>query len=81
MGAEQIRKSLLYSELVVGKHNLCRPKLCFKEVCKYDLKSLNIRTDGWELLANDCFNRRPNVHKGMNERRKKNHETEADEEM
>ena len=53
MGAERIPKSLLYSELVVGKRNRGRPKLRFKDVCKRDLKSLNITTDEWEWLAND----------------------------
>ena len=52
MGAEQIPKSLLYSESVVGKRNRGRPKLSFKDVCKHDLESLNITTGDWELLAN-----------------------------
>ena len=52
-GAERILKSLLHGELVVGKPNRCRPKLRFKDVCKRDLKSLNIITDELELLAND----------------------------
>ena len=53
MGAERIPKYLLYSELVVGKCNRGRPKLRFKDVCKRDLKSLDITTDELELLAND----------------------------
>ena len=35
------------------KRNRGRPKLRFKDVCKHDLKSLNITTDELELLAND----------------------------
>ena len=68
MGAEQIQKSLLYSELVVGKPNRGRPKLRFKDVCKRDLKSLNITTDEWELLANDRAKLRLFVRKRLLER-------------
>ena len=49
----RIPKSLLYIELVVGKRNRGRPKLRFNDVCKRDLKSLNMTTDELELLAND----------------------------
>ena len=68
MGAEQIPKSLLYSELVVGKRNRGRPKLRFKDVCKRDLKSLNITTDELELLANDRAEWRLFVRKRLLER-------------
>ena len=63
-------KSLLYGELVVGKRNRCRPKLRFKDVCKRDLKILNIRTDELELLANDRAKWRSTVHKRLKEREK-----------
>ena len=53
MGAGRILKSLLYGELVVGKRNRGHPKLRFNDVCKRDLKSLNLKTDELELLAND----------------------------
>ena len=52
MSAERIPKSLLYGKLVVGKRNRGRPKFRFKDVCKRDLKSLNIKSDELELLAN-----------------------------
>ena len=65
MGAERIQKSLLYGELIVGKRNRGRPKLRFKDVCKRDLKSLKIRSDELELLANDH-----KVHKRLKEREK-----------
>ena len=68
MGAERIPKSLLYSELVVGKRNRGRPKLRFKDVYKRDLKSLSIRTDALELLANDRAKWRSSVRKRLMER-------------
>ena len=34
-------------------HIIKRTKLRFKDVCQRDLKSLNITTDEWGLLAND----------------------------
>ena len=69
VGAEKIPKSLLFSELVVGKRNRSRLKLRFKDVCKRDLKSLNIRTDEWELLANDRAKWRSTLHKRLMERK------------
>ena len=45
-----------------------RPKLRFKDVCKRDLKSLNIRTDEWELFANDRAKLRSAVRKRLMER-------------
>ena len=70
MGAEQIPKSLLYGELVVGKGNRCRLKLRFKDVCKRDLKSFNVRNDEWELLANERDKWIFTVHKRLKEREK-----------
>ena len=70
MGEEQVPKSLLYGELVVGKHNRSRPKRRFKDVCKRDLKSLNIRSDELELLANDRTKWRSIVHKRLEEMEK-----------
>ncbi|MCP4267312.1 MAG: hypothetical protein GY777_17355, partial [Candidatus Brocadiaceae bacterium] len=67
MNAERIPKFLLYGELVVGKRNRGRPKLRFKDVCKRDLKSLNIGTDDWELLANDRAKWRSTIHKRLKE--------------
>ena len=68
MAAERIPKSLLYSELAVGKRNRGRPKLRFKNICRRDLKSLNITTDEWELLANDRAKSRLFVRKKLLER-------------
>ena len=68
MNAERIPKFLLYGELVVGKRNRGRPKLRFKDVCKRDLKSLNIGTNDWELLANDRAKWRSTIHKRLKER-------------
>ena len=61
---------MLYGELVVGKRNRGCPKLRFKDVCKRDLKSLNLRTDELELLANDRTNCISTVHKRLKEREK-----------
>ena len=44
MNDERIPKALLYSELVVGKRNVGRPRLRYKDVCKCDLKSLKMFT-------------------------------------
>ena len=64
----RIPKSLLWKELVVVKRNRSRPRLRLKYVRKRDLKSLNIGTNEWELLVNDCVRWRSAVHKGQVER-------------
>ena len=43
---EQIPKDLLHIELNVGKRNVGLPR--YKDVCKRDLKSLNINIGEWE---------------------------------
>ena len=47
MGDERILKSVLYSELSDDTRKRGRPTLRFKDVCKRDLKNLNIGTDKW----------------------------------
>ena len=42
MGDKQIPKSMLYSNLVNGRRKRGWPTLRFKDVCKHDLKSLNV---------------------------------------
>ena len=64
-------KFVLYIELVVGKRNRGRPKLRFKEVCKRDLKSLNITTGEWKLLADDLAKWWSTVQKRLSDRENK----------
>ncbi|CAH1252458.1 Hypp9298 [Branchiostoma lanceolatum] len=49
----RIPKDLLYGELISGKRRTGRPQLRFKDVCKMDLKALDIDTEHWEDLASD----------------------------
>ena len=70
MGDERIPKSMLYSELVDGRRKRGRPTLRFKDVCKRDLKSLNVGTDKWEELANDCDKWRSSLYKSLKEKEK-----------
>ena len=51
MDDERIPKDLLYRELVQGKRPTGRPQLRFKDVCKRDLKALNIDQNNWEATA------------------------------
>ena len=71
MRDERIPKSIiLYSELVDGRRKRGRPTLRFKDVCKRDLKSLNVGTDKWNELANDRDKWRFSVYKSLKEREK-----------
>ena len=64
---ERIPKVLLYSELVVGKYNVSGPRLCYKDVCKRDLKSLNVDIDEWEKLTDDRNKWRSLIRKRLRE--------------
>ena len=70
MDDERIPKSMLYSELVDGTCKRGRRTLHFKDVCKRDLKSLNVITDKWEELANDHNKWRSYVSKSLQKREK-----------
>ena len=43
-----IPKDILYGELASGKRSVGRPQLRYKDVCKCDMKALNINTESWE---------------------------------
>ena len=49
----RIPKDLLYGELVEGERPKGRPLLRYSDVCKRDLKALDIDVDSWETLASD----------------------------
>ena len=47
----RIPKDLLYGELAVGKRPQGRPRQCFRNVCKADLRETGVDIDSWEQLA------------------------------
>ena len=49
----RIPKDFLYGELASGKRTKGRLQLRYKEVCKRDVKALDINTESWEDLAAD----------------------------
>jgi len=49
----RIPKDLLYGEKAKGDRTTGRQKLRFKDVCKRDMKSLDIDTESWETVAAD----------------------------
>ena len=42
-----------YSDLVLAKRNVGRPRLRYIDVCKRDWKSLNVDIDEWENLTDN----------------------------
>ena len=49
----RIPKDTLYGELASGRRSKGHPQLRYKDVCKRDMKALDINTDSWEDLAAD----------------------------
>ena len=49
----RIPKDILYGELRSGLRRLGRPHLRYKDVCKRDMKAINIDPNAWEQLAAD----------------------------
>ena len=49
----RIPKDLLYGELAQGTRPIGRPQLRFKDLCKRDLKDLNVDLTTWETSASD----------------------------
>ena len=62
--------NLLYNEFVDDTRKRGRPTLRFKDVCKRDLKNLNIGSYKWEELANDRDKWRFSIYKSLKEREK-----------
>lgn len=65
MDCGRIPKDLLYGELVSGSRPTGRPKLRFKDVCKRDLKSLNVDVDTWEAKASERPAWRETIREGL----------------
>ena len=61
----RIPKDLLYGELASGKRSTGRPHLRFKDVCKRDMKAMEMETNGWETLAADRASWKQAVSSGL----------------
>jgi len=61
----RIPKDLLYGELATGKRAKGRPQLRFKDVCKRDMKALDIDPERWEELADDRDRWRRDLCRGL----------------
>jgi len=62
----RLPKDIMYGELVTGKRPQGRPQLRFKDVCKRDLKALDISTNSYEVKASDRDTWRHTVKSGLN---------------
>ena len=49
----RIPKDIFYGELASGRRTKGRPQLRYKDVCKRDMKALDINNESWEDLAAD----------------------------
>ena len=53
IGKGRMPKNLFYGELDKGTHKTGCPFLCFKDVCKRDMKSATIDIESSELMVKD----------------------------
>ena len=49
----RIPKDLLYGKLAQGKRPTARPQLQYKDVCKRDLKAMDVDLTTWEAVVSD----------------------------
>ena len=63
----RIPKDILCGELAVGKRLRGRPQLRYKDVCKRDMKALEIDLESWEYIAADRSSWRCLLHKQLKE--------------
>ena len=61
----RIPKDLLYGELKYGSRPRGRPQLRYKDICKRDLKAININTDSWEEVASQRIPWKQTVRSGL----------------
>ena len=61
----RIPKDILYGELASGKRTIGRRQPRFKDVCKRDMKALEINTENWEDAAADHSRWRSALRKQM----------------
>ena len=70
----RIPKDIMYGELASGRRPTGRPALRFRDVCKRDMKLININSNTWESLADNRSGWRYAVREGVKtgeEKRKK----------
>ena len=67
MADGRIPKDLLYGGLVQGNRPRGRPQLRYKDICKRDLKALEIDLNRWETLTSEHSGWRQAVHHGLSQ--------------
>ena len=67
MADGRIPKDLLYGELVQGNRPRGRPQLRYKDICKWDLKALEMDLNRWETLTSEHSAWRHAVHHGLSQ--------------
>ncbi|KAK3864573.1 hypothetical protein Pcinc_029756 [Petrolisthes cinctipes] len=61
----RIPKDILCGELATGQRSIGRLQLRYKNVCKRDMKALDINTNSWEDLAADRTSWRSTLHRQL----------------
>ena len=64
MGDHRIPKQLLYGELAQGKRSRGRPKLRYKDTCKYSMFKCGVEVTTWEKKAESRVEWRTLVKEG-----------------
>ena len=67
----RLPKDILYGELAIGKRSRGRPQLRYKDVCKRDMRALEIDSESWEDIAADRSSWCCLLHKQLKEGKEK----------
>ena len=78
MEDDRIPKDNLYEELASGRRSKGRPQLRYKDVCKRDMKTLDINSNSWEDLAADGMMWRSTLNQHLKRGEKKLVNAEAE---
>lgn len=71
MVAGHIPKDTLHGELAIGSGHIGRSVLCFKDVCKKDMRAYNISSAELEAAATNCSSWRTTVKAGIQRNEKR----------
>ena len=78
MDDSRLAKQLFYCEISEGKRGIGRPKLCYKDKLKENVKNADLNTENWEELVLKRASWRTTINKNIKKFEKANQQTRED---